>query len=185
MHRVKLTFRLIAPSWPLPSVSVYPGPMLQPDASTTPSLTGARRCFSSNVSSLRRWGTSECFNLDTDLSIGSSSSKCRIQLDDPSGQTSKVHAYLSRSGTAWEICDMQSLNCTRVDGEPITKQILQGGAKIQIGQVVLVAETPELVFLRLLVSRLIGFGREAFARVDEALQSLRDFEKRRTPLLVL
>jgi hypothetical protein len=61
--------------------------------------------------------------------------ECDINLADPN--VSRRHAELRPAGTSFVIADLRSTNGTRVNGAPITEQVLRDGDVISVGATVL------------------------------------------------
>lgn len=139
------------------------------------------------VVQLRLWATDHAHRLPdprVPLRIGSAST-CDVQLQDDTGLLSREHAMLVPEPTGWAICDLSSRNGLKVEGSRAAKGTLQAGAKIQLGGLILVAESLKFIGLRSLVCRLIGWAPERQAAVDEALQNLRDCAMQHTPLVLI
>jgi hypothetical protein len=80
---------------------------------------------------------------------------------------------------------MASTNGLWVEGVRATKSTLQAGLKIELGGLILVAESLKFIGLRSLVCRLVGWGPARQAAIDEALQNLRECAMQRTPLILI
>ncbi len=109
---------------------------------------------------------------------------CTIPLDDDTRRLSREHARLVRRGALWTIHDLESKNGTWIDGTRREASALTPGTEIRMGGVVLVAESPQLVALRDLLRRWIGFGDERRADVDRVLRAAREAFAERTPLVL-
>jgi hypothetical protein len=136
---------------------------------------------------LRLWGTEYTHPLPeprVPFKLGSAAT-CEVRLRDEAGRLSREHAMLVPEPGGWEIRDLGSKNGLRVEGAPTAKCTLQGGVKIQLGGLTLVAESLKFIGLRSLVCRLVGWAPTRQADVDEALQNLRDSAMQRTPLILI
>lgn len=109
---------------------------------------------------------------------------CSIALDDDTRRLSREHARLVRRGALWTIHDLESKNGTWIDGTRREASALTPGTEIRMGGVVLVAESPQLVALRDLLRRWIGFGDDRRADVDRALRAAREAFAERAPLVL-
>lgn len=136
---------------------------------------------------LRLWGSDHAYHLPEQrvpLKIGTAAT-CEIRLQDASGLLSREHALLVPERAGWEIRDLASKNGVKVEGTPTLRGGVLPGVKIQIGGLVLVAESLKFLGLRSLMCRLLGWGARRQTRVDEALQNVRDCAIQRTPLLLI
>ena len=140
---------------------------------------------------LREWGTDRLHVLPQSPAIGliemfiGSADTCSIQLHDPTGHASRLHAQLIRdSGKEWQVRDFASKNGIRVNGRHCTEIALAPGDEIGIGGLTLIAESWRSVELRSFLARLLGWRSERFEVVDHALRSVRMATTRRTPLVL-
>jgi hypothetical protein len=135
---------------------------------------------------LRLWATEYTYALSAprSLKLGSGSG-CDVRLHDEAGRLSREHAMLVPEPGGWQIRDLGSRNGLWVEGSRTTSITLHAGAKIQLGGLTLVAESPGFIRLRALASRLIGWAPERYGNVDEALQNLRDAAMQRTPIVLV
>jgi len=148
---------------------------------------GQRWHIDDAVVRLRLWGTEYAHRFPErrgPLKLGSADT-CDVQLHDKARQVSREHAVLTPEPRGWEICDMASTNGLWVEGVRATKSTLQAGLKIELGGLILVAESLKFIGLRSLVCRLVGWGTARQADIDEALQNLRDCAMQRTPLILI
>jgi len=157
-------------------------------SSTKIDLDDRRWHIDDAVVRLRRWGAEHAYHLPEPpggpLKLGSALT-CDVQLHDEAGLLSREHAVLTPGPTGWEILDWDSKNGLWVEGVRATKRTLQAGLKLQLGGLILVAESLKSIGLRSLVSRLVGWGPARRSGVDEALQNLRDCAIQRTPLILI
>src|SRR4051794_34226209 len=58
---------------------------------------------------------------------------CGLQLDDPSGRVSRLHARLVRDQNLWRLRDLGSKNGVRLDGARRSEIVLEPGVEIGIG----------------------------------------------------
>lgn len=77
-------------------------------------------------------GEGTTFTLDSDLVTVGRSDDAKVVLDDVT--VSRRHAQFSRSGGAWTVSDVGSLNGTYVNRDRIDQYQLHGGEEIQIGK---------------------------------------------------
>lgn len=135
---------------------------------------------------LRRWGQRDGFDLPAhgDALIVGSAEACTLRIEDPEGSVSRQHAELTREAGIWTLKDLGSKNGSRLDGERRVSFALTPGVEIEIGSVKLVAESARLAELHGFLARILGFGDERLAAVDEALRGVRDAAARRTALLL-
>jgi len=135
---------------------------------------------------LRLWATESTHALPEprELKLGSGAG-CDVRLHDRTGQLSREHAMLVPEADGWMIRDLGSRNGLWVEGARTGAGPLHAGARIQLGGVILVAESLGFIRLRSLACRLIGWAAERQGAVDEALQDLRDGATRRMPLVLV
>jgi hypothetical protein len=139
------------------------------------------------VTRLREWGSEHAYDLPaipTELTLGSAQS-CGLQLVDPSTHTSREHAKLVPFAGGWKIVDLESKNGLWRDGARRLEFVLTPGVEIGIGDLCFIAESPQLIALRALVCRYIGWSAWRQRDVDEALRSLRDWAARRVSLVLM
>jgi len=87
------------------------------DTKTDPGAT--EWCINDDVIRLREWGTDIIHRLPQapwDSAVIGTAESCALQVVDPSGFTSPVHARLDRGPAGWLVRDLASKNGTRVDG---------------------------------------------------------------------
>ena len=143
------------------------------------------------VMHLREWGTDIIHVLSQppaigpiELSIGSADT-CSIQLHDPTGRTSRLHARVARSNEhKWLLGDLASKNGVRLNGAHCSLIGLEPCDEIGIGSLTLIAESRRSVGLRSFLARLLGWESERFEVVDHALRSVRMAMTRRAPLVL-
>jgi len=135
---------------------------------------------------LRIWGTEHTFPLlePRVLKLGSGPG-CDMRLRDGSGRISREHALLVPEAGGWLIRDLGSTNGLWVEGSRVAERSIRPGATVQLGDLILVAESLEFIRLRSLACRLIGWAPERCGAVDEALQGLRDGATARTPVVLV
>lgn len=145
-------------------------------------------CIHDQVIRLREWATADRVHglpsPPVAVKIGSASS-CGIQLHDPEGLLSREHAVLTPVVGGWKIRDLGSKNGLRRDGERRPDFKLRPGLEITIGGLRLVAESLQLIGLRALLCRLLGWAPERQGDVDDALRSLRDWAEHDVALIVI
>jgi hypothetical protein len=107
-----------------------------------------------------------------------------LQLRDPTGRLSREHAYLAWDGERWTMRDLESKNGLWIDGVRRRSAELVPGLEIGLGGLTLVAESADLLKLRSLVERLIGWSGEHRREIDRALRGLRDAALLRASLVL-
>jgi hypothetical protein len=107
-----------------------------------------------------------------------------LQLRDPTRQLSRRHAHLAWDGRRWIVRDLESKNGLWIDGVRRASAALTPGLELGLGGLTLVAESAELLRLRALVERLIGWSGERRHDVDRALRALRDAALLRASLVL-
>lgn len=137
---------------------------------------------------LRVWGTDRSHRLpapgpSAEWTVGSSP-QCALQLRDGEGLVARRHARFLRSEGHWAIQDLGSPHGVLVDGVRCTQALLAPGIELQLGGVVLVAESELSIALRSYVSRLLGWSTERLVAVDLALRALRTAAARRAALVL-
>src|SRR5678816_709513 len=138
------------------------------------------------VIGLRMWGSKIVHPLPPaggTLTIGAADG-CWLQLKDPKGCVSRLHAKLVYEDGRWSLVDHWSKNGISQDGARRISFPLTPGVEIGIGSVTLIAESRLLGALRELLARLIGWADERAADVDLALRSVRLASTRRESLLL-
>jgi hypothetical protein len=138
---------------------------------------------------LRLWGTEYTYRLPEPpvaLTLGSAAT-CDVRLRDRAGLLSREHARLipMPGSSGWEIHDCNSTNGLKVDGTEASRTALHAGAKLQLGGLILVAESLQFIGLRALLCRLVGWAPDRRAEVDEAAQNVRACATQRMPLILL
>lgn len=136
---------------------------------------------------LRVWGSDLVFDLPdppVELMLGAAPD-CQIQLHDPTTHTSRHHAQLVPCNGGWQIEDQKSKNGLWRDGARRLQFMLTPGIEIGIGGLRLIAESQQLMALRALVGRFLGWSAWRHPSVDEALRSLRDWGARRVSLVLM
>jgi hypothetical protein len=140
---------------------------------------------------LREWGTNTIRMLPpppinewtNEWTMGSAKT-CALQLDDPTGRVSRLHARLVRDGTKWLLHDLASKNGVKLDGARRSEIVLEPGAEIGIGGLTLIAESSRWVELRGFLARLLGWRGDRTQVVDHALRSIRMAATRRVALVL-
>jgi hypothetical protein len=139
------------------------------------------------VSRLREWGTDMIRMLPPppidEWTIGAAET-CAVQLEDPSGRVSRVHARLVREQGRWVLRDLGSKNGVRLDGARRSDFVLDPGVEIGIGGVTLIAESNRSVALRAFLARMLGWRSERTEVVDHALRAIRMAAARRVALVL-
>lgn len=145
--------------------------------------------ISDEIVQFRVWGTENACRLSMPhrqeqalepFMLGTGS-MCRFRIEDPSGLASREHVALHRVSTDWHLRDI-STNGTTIDGARVTECVLRAGAKLQVGGLLLVAESESFIALRSLASRFVGWDPP---RVDATVQGLRNHAIHRVPLVLL
>src|ERR1043165_3505540 len=101
------------------------------------------------VTQLRLWGIEIVYPLEAgqEPAIGASEA-CPIRIEDPSGQVSRTHARVVRTMSGWGIRDLDSKNGIHLDGSQRKEGTLAPGTELGLGDVVLIAESRQLIALR-------------------------------------
>ena len=136
---------------------------------------------------LRVWGSERVYRLPdppVEWTLGSAAT-CQLRLRDRAAQISREHAKLVPLAGGWTIHDLKSKNGLWLDGVRRLEQPLTPGLEIGIGELCLIAESRQLIALRALLCRLLGFGADRQNHVDEALRSLREWAAHRVSLVLL
>ena len=135
---------------------------------------------------LRGWGTTLTRLLPvsppSEALIVGTNATCWLQLLDP--LVSKEHAKLSQVDGRWLISDMQSKNGLWQDGVRRVSFALEPGVEIGMGDLTLIPESAQLMALREILARLIGWNAARANEVDLALRVLRTTATRRESLLL-
>lgn len=137
---------------------------------------------------LRALETGETYSLPDprergELVLGSDAAS-DLQLHDPSGRVSHRHAYLAWDGQRWIVRDLESKNGIWIDGVRRRSAELVPGLEVRLGGLTLLAESPDLLRLRALVARFIGWSDEHQRELDRALRGLRDTALLRASLVL-
>jgi hypothetical protein len=155
--------------------------------STKTDVAASEWAIDDHVMRLREWGTDLISMLPApptnECTIGAAET-CALQLDDPAGRVSRLHACLVRDQTRWLLRDLGSKNGVRLDGARRTEIVLEPGAEIGIGGLTLIAESGRLVALREFLARLLGWRSDRIEVVDHALRSIRMAATRRVALML-
>jgi hypothetical protein len=160
-------------------------------ASTKTDAAATEWAIDDSVMRLREWGTDTIRVLPppranewtNEWTIGAAET-CALQLDDPSGQVSRLHARLIREQTRWLLRDLGSKNGMRLDGARRSEIVLEPGAEIGIGGLTLIAESSRSVVLRGFLARLLGWRSDRTEVIDHALRSIRMAATRRVALVL-
>jgi len=98
---------------------------------------------------LRLWATEAAHALlePRELKLGSGVG-CDVRLHDRTGQLSREHAMLVPEAGGWQIRDLGSRNGLWVEGSRTGAGPLRAGARIQLGSLILVAESLGFIKLR-------------------------------------
>jgi len=132
------------------------------------------------VIQLRKWGTAEVHLLpgrDGEWNIGAAEGAW-LRLEDETNRVSRLHARLTFDGARWVIADQESKNGIRCDGARRLGFPLLPGVEIGI------AESAQLIALRGVLARLIGWSWARARDVDLALRAVRMAATRRESLLL-
>lgn len=141
------------------------------------------------VTQLREWGTAEVHPLPGGpggpgaWNIGAAEGVW-LRLADETNRVSRLHARLTFDGARWIIADRESKNGIRCDGGRRLAFPLSPGVEIGIGGITLIAESAQLVALRGVLARLIGWSDASARDVDLALRAVRMAATRRESLLL-
>ena len=157
--------------------------------STKTDIAAGEWSIDDRVMQLREWGTDNIHLLPqppevglANLSIGSAE-VCSLQIHDPSGRVSRLHASLDHHSGGLLLRDL-SKNGIRLNGARCSQIELVAGDEFGIGGLTLIAESRCSVALRGFLARLLGWRSERIAVVDHALRSIRMAATRRTALVL-
>ncbi len=157
---------------------------------TSPTTTDQRRSWRilDPVLQLRALETGELYPLPDPREAGESilgtDEANRLQLHDPSGRVSRRHAHLTWDGERWTLRDLESKNGIWIDGVRRKSAELVPGLEFALGGLTFLAESADLLQLRAVVERLIGWSDEQRHEVDRALRGLRDAALLRASLVL-
>lgn len=158
-----------------------------PDISTDTDEAAGGWAINDEAVRLRIWGTQTVYPLPSTpgerYAVGSAKG-CVIQLDDPTGRVSHLHAELRRGDDRWVLHDMGSKNGVWVDGSRRRMISLEPGMEIEIGGIMLLVESALSIELHGYLARLLGWGIDRLAVVDHALRSVRMATSRRAALIL-
>jgi FHA domain len=160
--------------------------------STPPTTTDQRRGWriTDPVHQLRALETGELYPLPDPRAVGAgmpilgTDASSHIRLRDPSGRVSRRHAYLAWDGERWTLHDNGSKNGVWIDGVRRKSAEIVPGLVIAIGGLTLLAESADLLQLRAVIARMIGYSVWQEREVDRALCGLRDAALLRASLVL-
>lgn len=154
--------------------------------SGTETDAGAGWSIDDDVIRLREWGTDRVHPLSADRmgdGVVGSGEGCSLRLADP--RVSRRHARLRRLQGRWAVFDLGSKNGVWLDGgrqrQPF---VLEPGAELGVGGVVLIAESARWIALRRFCARMLGWSRSRAGVVDGVLRSIRLSARQRNGLLL-
>jgi hypothetical protein len=157
------------------------------NGSTKTDVSANEWSIDDGVMRLREWGTDTIRVLPApptnEWTVGASEA-CALQLDDPSGRVSRLHARLVRDEARWLLRDVGSKNGVRLDGARRNEIVLEPGVEIGIGGITLIAESRRSVVLRGFLARMLGWRSERTEVVDHALRSIRMAVTHRSALVL-
>lgn len=159
--------------------------MISPTSTDFSAKTGWR--IEDPVVRLREWGSDRAYGLPdppVEWTIGSAST-CNLHLRDHPAQISRQHAKLTPVAGGWKIKDLNSKNGLWRDGARQLEFMVTPGLEIGIGSLRLIAESRELIALRALLCRFLGWGTARQGDIDEALRSLREWAALRVSLVLM
>lgn len=153
---------------------------------TPPSPFAEEWAINDSIIRLRVWGKDRTYPLYADQpgSLIGAGSRCGIQIQDPTRRASREHAQLQRLHGRWVVSD-RSKNGLYRDGAKIDQFILTPGIEIGLGGVTLVAESDQLIVLRGVLARMLGWGAASAEAVDLALRAIRFTAQRRSRLVLV
>lgn len=157
------------------------------DISTLSDETTDEWAMDDDVVRLREWATEISHPLPRtpvdECTVGAAET-CDLRIDDHSGRVSRFHATLVRHQGTWLLRDGNSKNGIWLDGSRRREIVLEPGAEIGIGGIMLVAESKLSIALRSFLARLLGWGKGRAEIVDHALRSVRMAATRRAALIL-
>jgi predicted component of type VI protein secretion system len=136
---------------------------------------------------LREWGSDRVYSLPDspiEWTLGSAAT-CQLRLRDRTARISREHAKLVPFAGGWKLHDQKSKNGLFRDGVRRLELTLTPGLEIGIGGLCLIAESRQLIALRGLLCRLLGWSADCQVDVDQALRSLREWAARRVSLVLM
>jgi hypothetical protein len=136
---------------------------------------------------LREWGSERVYGLPdppAEWTLGSATT-CELHLRDNPAQISRQHAKLIPFGGGWKLKDQKSKNGLWRDGARQLEFTLTPGLEIGIGSLRLIAESRQLIAVRALLCRFLGWSAPRQDDVDEALRSLREWAALRVSLVLM
>ena len=142
--------------------------------------------FKDDVIQLREWTSNGVHRLPPgvrECTLGAAET-CSIRLEDDSGQVSRLHAKLTCEMGRWSLVDSGSKNGIRVEGSQCREVVLRPGLEVQIGSLILIAESAASVELRRFLGRLLGWSKPAQEAVNLAVRSLRVASSGNAPLML-
>lgn len=155
-------------------------------AMTTKTDTTPEWLIGDDVIRLRVWATDRVFMLPAppvDEWLIGSADGCALKLDDQ--RVSRKHALLRRMAGSWTMVDLDSKNGIRRDGaQQRDPFVLEPGAEIGLGGVVLVAESTRWIGLRSFCTRILGWASDRTSVVDGMLRAIRLAARMRTALVL-
>lgn len=135
---------------------------------------------------IRIHGDSEALDLSGPIvapMIGAADA-CHWKLRDPSDCVSQHHAQLSRHGSTWTMHDLDSTNGLFRNRERLSSFELRPGDEIEMGGMLLIAESQASIVLHSFLARLIGWSHEQRTAVDRAQRCVRDMSQLRSALVI-
>lgn len=144
------------------------------DLDVAPDLPPGNKHLSDAVIGLREWGTREVYPLRTprDSRRGASPSQA-LQLARADLAIAPNRVELVYEDQSWRVKDRDGIARLKQDGRPTREANLVPGAEITIAGRTLIAESPRYIALRNFCARLLGWGDERIAVVDQALRAIR------------
>jgi hypothetical protein len=136
---------------------------------------------------LREWGSERAYGLPdppAEWTLGAAAT-CELHLRDNPAQISRQHAKLTPCAGGWKLRDLGSKNGLWRDGARQLEFTLTPGLEIGIGSLRLIAESRQLIALRGLLCRLLGWSASRRDDVDQALRSLREWAALRVALVLM
>jgi hypothetical protein len=134
---------------------------------------GAQWSLGDEIVRFREWGTDRSYTLPLSPVSGyviGTADDCSLRFDDP--HISRKHARLTHVNGKWSISDLGSKNGLRLDGiqqhEPC---VLEPGAEIGLGRVILVAESGQWIALRGFCARILGWANDRTVRCRSSPRS--------------
>jgi FHA domain len=143
--------------------------------------------LSERIIALRDIETDKAYPLPSQgrLVLGTSM-QCHLKIEDPSQSVSRIHAQLLYRDHQWHIKNLfKSKHGVLIDGVLQSEARLSAGMQIQLGDVVLIAESATWERQSNLLRRYLGATRHDVRKQSDLMQALRAVSSRAIPIVGL